>query len=692
MTTRAKLAAFTAAPVTIELGSDQDGKTALPTFHAAPAYSGGLVSGGTLEPPSKLPYVIDLAGMGSAKSPKANLGHKRDQRVGHVTNQGNDGQQLVLDGVLSAETPYRDEVAGSARNGYGWAVSIEASLEKPQAIASGKSVTVNGQTFSGPLLVFRKSSLTGVAFVDRGADEGNSVIVAAAAAGANDMSDFEKFAASLGVDLDHATDEIKARLTGLFDAETGRAAGTKATDRVDFGKAVEAERRDAARQEQIKTCALEAMRGQPPIIMDQIQALAQLAIEKGHAANDFELELLRNTRSPAGKFRSQMSGTAHDPKVMEAALAAASGLPDWEKVYGANLAQAVEDAGLRNNFSLQGLLLNVAHMNGRTTKMGERISVGNVREVLEYCFPPIHARMSGFSAISLPNVLGNVANKQIHAGYMEDDMTWREIAEVRPVSNFFTQNHYRMLDSLEYEEVGSGGELKHGTLGEETYTSQAKTYGKMLALTRNQIINDDASAFVDLRTRLGRGAAKKFGNVFWAAFMDNSSFFTTGLTNYITGATTNLGTDGVGLGLMLLNFRQMTTPSADGSKHIGAGLNPTKVVVPPELEANARINYANNNLAAVANSSANIYAGMFRPVVQWRLSNSSYTGYGSKIWYLFGDELKPMLVTFLNGNQSPTIESTDADFNTLGIQFRGYHDFSCSKSEYLAGCKSKGEA
>ena len=30
---------------------------------------------------------------------------------------------------------------------------------------------------------------------------------------------------------------------------------------------------------------------------------------------------------------------------------------------------------------------------------------------------------------------------------------------------------------------------------------------------------------------------------------------------------------------------------------------------------------------------------------------------------------------FLNGQEAPVIETADADFNVLGIQMRGYHDF-----------------
>jgi len=41
-------------------------------------------------------------------------------------------------------------------------------------------------------------------------------------------------------------------------------------------------------------------------------------------------------------------------------------------------------------------------------------------------------------------------------------------------------------------------------------------------------------------------------------------------------------------------------------------------------------------------------------------------------------------VCFLNGVQTPVIESADADFDQLGIQFRGYHDFGVQTTEYRA--------
>src|SRR5688500_17277490 len=84
-----------------------------PSFSAL-AYSGDVVSRNTANPKLEFDYILDLAGMKQGRNGKANLGHKRDQRVGHLTGFQNDGKQVNVEGLLSAETPHRDEVAKSA--------------------------------------------------------------------------------------------------------------------------------------------------------------------------------------------------------------------------------------------------------------------------------------------------------------------------------------------------------------------------------------------------------------------------------------------------------------------------------------------------------------------------------------------------------------------------------------------------
>ena len=89
---------------------------------------------------------------------------------------------------------------------------------------------------------------------------------------------------------------------------------------------------------------------------------------------------------------------------------------------------------------------------------------------------------------------------------------------------------------------------------------------------------------------------------------------------------------------------------------------------------------------------ANPHQGKFRAEVSRYLGNSRYTGNSTKAWYLLADpsDLPVIEVAFLNGQESPTIETAEADFNVLGIQMRGYHDFGVALQDPRGGVKSQG--
>ena len=92
---------------------------------------------------------------------------------------------------------------------------------------------------------------------------------------------------------------------------------------------------------------------------------------------------------------------------------------------------------------------------------------------------------------------------------------------------------------------------------------------------------------------------------------------------------------------------------------------------------------------------ANPHQGKFRAEVSRYLANASLHGqFQPKAWYLLADpaDLPVIEVAFLNGQESPTIETAEADFNVLGIQMRGYHDFGVALQDARGGVKSKGEA
>lgn len=686
-------------------------ENAAPRFQIL-AYNGGELRTAAYMSKFGMPVVIDLAGIEYAKSITANMDHDQSQRVGHVTEIQNDGRQLVLAGIVSGTGEAAKEVVANSKQDYPWQASIEAmptaGLEEVKA---GQKVTVNGREIEGPVLIARKSRLYGVAFLARGADESTSVSIAAAAA-TNDEEfdvDFKEWIEAMGFDASELTDVQKNSLQKKYEAENkpsgdGGPEPIKATLSFDLDAlkvayakheaAIEAAafefagKVDAKDLAEIKAEALGEGYKLKREALEQEWAPTRFEVEAVKAEYAFRAKALGLERPSGPAIHASRSDLSNE--VVEAALCSSLGV-NVEKAYKE---ETLENA--HRNFrhiGLQEVLVMAARDNGYVGR--DHISQGNLREVLEFAFPTVKA--SSFSTVSLSGILSNVANKMLLDGFMEEDQDWRMLADVRPVSDFKTVTSYRMLDNMEYEKLGPNGEIAQGKLGEESFTRSADTYAKILAITRTQIINDDLGAFDDLRTRLGRGAARKFRKVFWQTFLDNSSFFTSGRGNFIDGSASALGLDGVGLQEGILTYR--TLKSGDG-KQVGAGSlgRPETLVVPPELEFVAESLFVSTNVNTGGSSSkdkvpsANIHYNKYRPMVVNELSDQDYSGSSSTAWYLFGSVLMPMVVSFLNGVETPTVESSDADFNQLGIQFRGYHDFGVDRAEWLSGVKSKGAA
>lgn len=667
----------------IEAEADPGGKPKLKKFSIV-GYTGGLLRLGGWP----YPVVVDLEGMSIPLQQIPTLkDHDVQATIGHTTSIEKSQKRLYLTGVMSGHSDTEStpsaiaarEVVRMATNDFQWQASIGAQPDKTQFVPAGETIKANGQNFGGPLYLVSKSTLAEISFVAIGADMNTTTSIAASAASNTGglTVDFSQFLAAQGM--------TETAFTAL--PELAKTAIKAQHEAAKIPPPVVSPIADPVAEMRVAAAA-ESMRisGIRKVCAGGNSEIESKAISEGWDVSKAELEVLRAAR-PAAPFGFVITPPEVNSKVIEAATI--SSLGGDTKGYK----EEVLEAAHKNfrNISLQQIILLAATSNGYQQSTGARINQSNLREVLQFAFAPAIKA----SSFSLPGILGPVANKQIVSGYMEEDNTWQEISRVVSASTFHDRTFYRLLDDMEYEEIGPDGEIKHGALGQESYTASLSTYAKMFSLDRKSIINDDLGAFDDLRTRLGRGAKKKFNNLFWTNMLaSHSGFFTSGRGNYITGATTTLLTDGVGLGLGLKAFRTMKSATADGAKRVNA--RPSILMIPPELEGAADKLFMGEklNVGSAGGGDENIYRNKYRPVVNAWLSDSAFTGYSATAWYLFRapNDMPMMLVSFLNGTQTPTVESAEADFNTLGIQFRGYHDFYANQAEYLCGVKSKGAA
>ena len=657
-----------------------DGKSPLPRFSMV-AYTGGpmRVAGW------RYPVVVDLAGLAIPRQ-NAPIRESHGARIGHAESIRVEGGQLVAAGVISCTGQVAREVVADAKNGFPWQASIGASVEQFEFIKENQSVLVNGRDFTGPVNVVRKATLGEISFVDLGADGNTSASVAARAFSqgqeninmdGNDTITEETAATVEGQDAP----KVEAKAPSGTDAPSPSAClpGRQVQASADAGITADpvADMRASAAAEQTRIAAVRKVCG------DKHAEIAAKAIGEGWDVTKTELEVLRADRPKAPAAHIPDNSTTGS--VLEAACMLTGGVKgdDLLALHGE---QSVEAAAkrFRGGIGLQELLLEAAWANGYDGR-----NFRDIRAVLRFAFRP--DVQAGWSNIDVGGIMSNVANKFLLEGFFSVERTWRNICAVRNVSDFKTVTSYRLIGKDQYEIVAPGGELKHGTLGEQSYTNKADTYGLLLAIDRRDIINDDLGAITTVPRKLGRGSGLKINDVFWSVFLNNSAFFKTGNKNYATGTDTVLSIDG------LTKIEKLFADQTDGDgKPIG--IQPAVMLVPTALSAVATMLYKSLEIRDTTSSTkypvANPHANKFRAEVSRYLSNSSYTGNSEKAWYLLADpqDLPVIEVAFLNGQESPTIETADADFNVLGIQMRGYHDFGVALQDPKGGVKSKGEA
>ena len=586
------------------------------------------------------PTVIDLAGISwSDKARPILKDHNPSLIVGHTEGVSVSDGVLRVSGVVSGAGAVAREIVEAGMNGFPWQASVGAFATVTEQVPKGRQAIANGRTFDGPVTIVRRSVLGEVSFVALGADDGTEARIAAEAAGSEEehkMSEAENVAQAAAPAAEIPT--VAAQMRAEAAAESARIGAIR------------------------KACA------------GQHAEIEAKAIAEGWDATKAELEVLRASRPLTGAPAAHVHASDASPEVVEAALCKAGGLSRIEDHFDGRTVEAA-DRRWRHGLGLQEALLEAAWAAGHT---GRSVR-GDTRGVLQ----------AAFSNFSLPGIFSNVANKFLLAGFTAVEGAWRSVAATRSVSDFKQVTSYRMNGAFVYDEVGPAGELKHGDTGEESFTNQVRTYGKMFSLTRQDIINDDLGALSAVPSRIGRGAALKLNQVFWATFLANGSFYTTARKNYASGASSALGIDSLTAAEQLF-LDQVDT---DGQP---MALSPQVLLVPTALNARAALLMAStelrDNAASAKYPTMNPHAGKFRVVYSAYLSSAALAGSSSTSWYLLANpsDMPVIEVAFLNGREQPTVESAEADFNVLGVQMRGYFDFGVALQDWRGGVKFAG--
>ncbi|WP_274626567.1 ClpP-like prohead protease/major capsid protein fusion protein [Arvimicrobium flavum] len=292
------------------------------------------------------------------------------------------------------------------------------------------------------------------------------------------------------------------------------------------------------------------------------------------------------------------------------------------------------------------------------------------------------------STSDFPQILAAVASKSMLKGYAEAEETFPRWTSKGNLTDFKPTKRVDLNLFPNLEEVPEGGEYHYGTIGEHGETTQLATYGKMFAITRQAIINDDASVFTRIPTRMGRAAHRTIGNLVYAILTSNPNM-ADGVALFHANHGNLLGAVSA-LGVTSVDAARAAMARQKDPDGIASGLNIRMkyLLVPVELEGAARVLMSAEFDPSKTQRVPNPVAGIAEVISDARLSAGSTAS-----WYAAGDPNvhDTIEVSYLNGNDKPTLEQRDG-WNVDGVEFKVRIDAAVKALDFRALLKATGAA
>jgi hypothetical protein len=270
-----------------------------------------------------------------------------------------------------------------------------------------------------------------------------------------------------------------------------------------------------------------------------------------------------------------------------------------------------------------------------------------------------------------PAILAGVTNKTLRDAYETAPRTYPAIARRTTVADFKLVHRLQLGEAPQLERVNEAGEFKRGTIGEAQETYRIETFGKVIGITRQVLINDDLDAFTRVPALFGTSAATLESDVVWGIFTSNPAMADG--NPLFHGSHKNLAGSGAALdvaGLAKARTAMSHQRGLDGKTLIN--IRPAYLVVPTSLELAAEQLLAQT---IVPTKAADVVPASIRSLAvisEPRLDPAS----GAVPWYLVASPaaIDTIEYAYLEGQEGVALE-TRMGFDVDGIEIRARLDF-----------------
>ena len=263
-------------------------------------------------------------------------------------------------------------------------------------------------------------------------------------------------------------------------------------------------------------------------------------------------------------------------------------------------------------------------------------------------------------------ILGDTVGRQLRAAYEAAPAGIKRVARQTTVTDFRSKTRIMLGSAPTLERVNEHGEFTSGTMAEAAEAYKADTFGRIIGISRQALVNDDTGAFADLSRRFGIAAAQ-----FEAQFLVDLLEGNTGSGPTMSDGKTlfhadhkNVAAAGGSIDDGSLSNARVALRKQTGLSGELISVTPRYLLVPAELETTAEKAVA--SVQATTTADANPFTSL-AVVVEPRLSDDAR-------WFVVADDVDGLEFCYLEGAAGPQIESRNG-FEIDGVQIRVRLDF-----------------
>lgn len=267
------------------------------------------------------------------------------------------------------------------------------------------------------------------------------------------------------------------------------------------------------------------------------------------------------------------------------------------------------------------------------------------------------------STSDFPLLLGDATGRELRRAYEAAPGNVRQVARQTTARDFRAKQAIQLGAAPMLEKVNEGGEFTSGTMDESAESYRVETFGKIIGLSRQAIINDDLGAFQRVPGSMGAQAAA-FVDTQLAALVASNPLMADGVA--VFDAATHKNQKAVDTIANDLPAARLALRKQTGLAGELINLTPRFVLVPAELET--AMEKALSEVQATTTDDTNPFARLSL-IVEPRLTSATR-------WYMIADpaQIDGLEYAYLEGAPGPQIE-TRAGFEVDGVQIKVRLDF-----------------